>query len=313
MRRLEKNSDRDTARRARRAAATAALGALAVIVLSCTAPGPPGESARFEDRLVSANALSSATGRLLIVDSRPRAEYDAGHVPGSVPYDTDQVARMQTRGLEPYVRDNLLVALETLGLEATVPIAVVDNGTRDGFARAAETCWHVALVSAAECHVLEGGIDAWRASGEEIVTSPPPARDPRPVTMTPRPRVFADLDWMRDAAFEGRPIIDVQESPDVPSVPGAWRVPLPRLVDDLGRVDRDAIASAVRLAEFARDPKRVVFGTARRDGAAGWYLFGPVAGLDDVRLFAGGMSQWWTVPDLPRTDTVGEEGLGGLR
>ena len=291
--------------------ALAAVLAMVAIAAGCGADKDAGEAqtaqgaASLGPALLSMDDLGAALRKsdaVILIDTRGRGDYDAGHLEGSVSSPIDDLDPPVWAELDESMRSLLGERLAALGVREGVSLVAIDEGTRDGFARAAHACWLVSLAGAGHCHVLEGGLDSWRSTGHELAMEPTEPTVEGSVTIAARPATFADMELMRAGVFDGRSsLVGVLDDPAAPSIPGAWHVPLSGLVDDGGRVHREKLAGTVRDTGLMLESEAIVFGEGPRDGAAGWFLLGPASGFEGARLYPGGMRHWSTHPHLPRT------------
>jgi thiosulfate/3-mercaptopyruvate sulfurtransferase len=133
----------------------------------------------------SAATLDARIGdpRLRIVDARwtlgqpgaGRAAYDAGHIPGAihVDLDTDLTDRdgFGAPGRHPLPDPSAFAArMGALGIGSDYTVVVYDDA-RSG--SAARLWWMLDDLGHADVHVLDGGIDAWIASGLPLTTERP--------------------------------------------------------------------------------------------------------------------------------------------
>ena len=155
-------------------------------------PAPPVNA----DLLVSVSQLQrrlNDPATVILHVSRDRAGYDAGHVPGARFLALSSI--VTERGGVP----NELPSTEALD-DAFEAVGVSDNsrvvvyGDLGGLAaaRAFFTLDYLGRPPA----VLDGGLEAWRAAGQPVVTAAPAARRG---SFTPRlhPELVVDAEWVR--------------------------------------------------------------------------------------------------------------------
>jgi len=100
--------------------------------------------------------LAGGAKGMFVLDTRPLADYERGHVPGSLHCGVHELSRRQA-ALPP---------------RASRLVVVAEPGTRSSAAAN-----FLALIGYADVALLEGGIAAWTGPLE---AGPPPAYDPRP-------------------------------------------------------------------------------------------------------------------------------------
>lgn len=163
-----------------------------------------GETSRF---IVTSDWLAKELGSsdLRIVDASfylpaqnrdADAEYAAGHIPGAVRFDHDKVADHST-DLPHMVPapDVFAEALGTMGISETDRIVIYDG---PGIFSAPRAWWLFRTMGALNVHILDGGLDGWKAEGKPVETAIP---SPSPKTFTP--------------SFKATKVIDISEMKSV--------------------------------------------------------------------------------------------------
>jgi thiosulfate/3-mercaptopyruvate sulfurtransferase len=272
--------------------------------------------------LISPEQLAETLGRpdRLVLDIRPGAAFEAGHVPGAVhsDYATDgwRVARGGAGGLLPDA-DALAALFGRLGLRPEHHVAVVSAGTgANDFNAAARVYWTLKVAGHARASLLDGGHAAWtRDAARPVETGPARAREATtyPVRLDKRLRAeLADVeqavasgsatlvDARSEAAFEGR-----EKSPQARiggRLPGA-------VLADMTEA-YDAAANRLRPREeleriFAAVPKgeAISYCNTGHSAAGDWFVLSEVLGRPDVKLYDGSMSEW--TQDLERPVETG--------
>jgi thiosulfate/3-mercaptopyruvate sulfurtransferase len=106
---------------------------------------------------------------LRLVDARPTAEYDQGHIPGAVSLpvaDTFDPAQPKNY---PDTKEKLEALFASKGLSNTTRIITYDNGKDH---RSARLFWTLEYVGATNVAVLNGGLTQWQAEQGAISTVP---------------------------------------------------------------------------------------------------------------------------------------------
>jgi thiosulfate/3-mercaptopyruvate sulfurtransferase len=106
---------------------------------------------------------------LRLVDARPPAEYDTGHIPGAVSLPvTDTFDPAQPKNY-PDTPAHLAALFARRGLSNTTRIIVYDNGKEH---RSARLFWTLEYVGATNVAVLDGGLTQWHAAQGALSTVP---------------------------------------------------------------------------------------------------------------------------------------------
>ena len=127
--------------------------------------------------VVSADWLQERLGKpgLSIVDGSwylpahgrdARAEYQAGHIPGAVFFDQDQVVDPASELPHTLPSPGLFAQFaSSMGVDEKDEIVVYDG---PGFFSAPRVWWMFRLMGARKVHVLDGGLDRWKREGRPV-------------------------------------------------------------------------------------------------------------------------------------------------
>ena len=159
-------------------------------------PYPPEkwlvETARLADRLDAPDLVILDGSMHLPTSGRnARAEYSAGHIPGALLFDIDEIA--DRKNPLPHMLPSTVQfasQIKKMGIGDGARIVVYDS---EGLYSAARVWWMFRAMGHDDIAVLNGGLKKWKAEGRALEDFPPPARTPRHFT----PRFNAGL--VRDA------------------------------------------------------------------------------------------------------------------
>ncbi len=237
----------------------------------------------------------------LVVDTRRPGDYGVGHLPGAVNLPLEDVGRVPDDGLDTATRDRLRGLLVDAGVRPGLPVIAVDEGSPRGFTRAATLCWLLALADHDDCHVLEGGVEAWgRARGRLVTARFVPVRPGMPPRIPARPPAYAPFEDLRRAtAAPETAIVDVRDEAAPGGIPGSLRIPLPPVLSPGGMVDRARLAREAEAAGAYPETDLIVLGEDLPSGAAAWFLLERVLGIHPARVYPGGFDRYLSWPFLP--------------
>lgn len=257
--------------------------------------------------------LARGLSSVVLLDVRggpgPRARYDAGHVEGAlfVDYerelsgDASDVAQGGRHPLPPL--DAFAATLGGWGVGPDTDVVVMDD--RGGALSASRAWWMLRAVGHARVALLDGGLDAARAAGLPIVTSPSPAREALPPYPVRPFEGTVDIDEVETLRRDPRSLlIDVRATeryrgdnetldPIAGHIPGAISVPLAKNLGEDGRfLGPDALRALYEGALGEVAPERTVVSCGSGITACHTLLALERAGLSGAKLFVGSWSQW---------------------
>ncbi|NJN39964.1 MAG: sulfurtransferase [Gammaproteobacteria bacterium] len=190
----------------------------------------------FPDRryLIDSSALGERIEAVTLIDLRPAEDFSLGHIAGSRHLDIYGVSLNDSSDAP---LNAFLPIFRTLfgarGVSPDKPVVIYDHESGE---RAARAVWLLAVLGHPDVRILDGGTQAWAASGKPLVrlTDAPPPTDPACAPPTPPP-------------FKGTPNRDLL----------ATRFDVERAIDD----DQAVIIDVRRETEYR--------GTERRSRRAG--------------------------------------------
>jgi len=130
-------------------------------------------------------------------DRDPRAEYDAGHIPGARFFDIDEVAdhRSDLPHMAPPV-EKFMSRMRSMGVGDGHQVVVYDGA---GIFSAARVWWLFKLMGKQDVAVLDGGFPKWVAEAHPTEDMPPLIRD-RHMTATKQNHLVRDVTQVAHAS-----------------------------------------------------------------------------------------------------------------
>lgn len=244
----------------------------------------------------------------VLLDARPRASYEAGHLPGAIHADPDRhlAAPEDPRNggrhpLPPF--DRWLRQLGEWGIGPETEVVVHDD--QSGANAAARAWWMLRAAGHERVSVLDGGIGA-AGSGLTTEEPAPVAREPYPASGWQLPTVgIDDVDAVREDA--GWKVLDVRSGPRFRGetepidpiaghIPGAVNLPYTENLE--GNVFKPAGALRAQYeALLGGTPvERLIVHCGSGVTACHTLLALELAGLRGASLYVGSWSEWCRNP-----------------
>ncbi|QCO54964.1 sulfurtransferase [Pseudorhodobacter turbinis] len=280
------------------------LSSLTGLAMFCATTALAGD---FGPLIMPADLAAGTVPEAVILDIRPKG-FEAGHIAGAVsaPYGLFRGPKSNP-GAVPPVAD-LERAYETLGLELDRPVVIVSQGDTDSdFGSAARVYWTLKSSGFTELAVLNGGATAWVNAGLPLSTQ---AATPVPTELA----ITWDNTWTADTAevtavvagteqatlvdsrpgsfFNGKKMHDAADRPG--TLPGAMNLPHTdffRPGATAINADPDLEALRAKLGGTSNTPV-VAFCNTGHWAATDWFALSEVAGIDNVKLYAGSMVEY---------------------
>lgn len=269
--------------------------------------------------LVSTQWLATAAGApdLVLLDATytstlpgsakqdPRAEYEAGHIPGALLLDLDSLvdADDPLPSMLPS-RDLFEARMAALGITSASRVVLYDNSPHHTSARA----WWVLGRFGVAASLLDGGIAKWRAEGRPLAQdAPSPARSTLEAGM-PRTQVrsLAEMQATDEQIVDARSAARFSgDEPDprrecAPGhIPGSKNIPQGRFFDADGTWKSPEAIRAV-FADAGLDLSQPLVATCGSGITACVIAFAAHLIGRDVPVYDGSWSEWGADPATPK-------------
>ncbi len=247
--------------------------------------------------LIDAAALKGSLSRWIILDARPRADWEAGHIPGAIPFSWENITRTDSRGVQfsSFPPDELAAALARLGIDEKSPVVVYGDADKSWGGEGYDVWLLSWLGHTGSIRLLNGGIQAWRNRNLPLVRGleKSPARKTRyQVSIKPRYIVSTEDIQKGKNSFA---LVDVHSTFEwiKGRIPGAVHISWEDFYAGKDRHPLSAPELKKLLAKHGVDTsKPVVFYCLGGVRSAYAWMVSQLAELPDGRNYKGGWAAW---------------------
>lgn len=233
------------------------------LALLMTSLSPAGEAKENRARLTSFAELEKRIGDsdLRILDARPRADYEKGHIPGAIWVDAKEAGAIASKPGALNDQEAWETWLTPLGIGPETEVLVYEGGRQ---LDAARLWWLLSYLGVERVGLLNGNFPLW-AEENRPVTTDEPRVEPKPFKVVFQDEKYATRDKVLAAiGAESTAILDVRSDDEFAGtrrlskrgghVPSACHLEWINLVDENGRfLDEPAAREKLAKAGVAGD------------------------------------------------------------
>lgn len=244
---------------------------------------------------------------IVLVDTRPAAEYWAGHIPGARHLEPSLFA--VTRTDAPALARLQAVLTWTLSALGIAPSSRVVVAGAQNEVNAARVAWALAYAGVEHIVLLDGGVDAW--TGERVTAAP--AVTATPFTVTPQTAYLATADEVLAAVqAQAKPagvrVIDARSKEEFAgqrsNAGRTGRVPGARFWDTSRELATDGrFAAVAQLAPAVKDivaaDERAIVYCGGGGRAARTFIALQLAGHAGAAVYPASWNEWGTSDKFP--------------
>jgi thiosulfate/3-mercaptopyruvate sulfurtransferase len=247
--------------------------------------------------LIDAATLNQSFLSWVILDARPRKEWQAGHIPSARSFSWEEYTRTDEKGIAYRILPPELLAetLGKMGMDENTPVAVYGDADTS-WGGEGWTCWALAwLGHNGPIRLVDGGIQAWTENGFSVkIGDEPYTHEPLVYRHNLRSSINITAEKIRNLP-SGFQLVDTRSTLEwiKGRIPGAVHISWEKFYTGKTRCPITPTATRALLMQNNVNPDRpVVYYCAGgiRSGYA--WMVHHLAGLPEAVNFEGGMAEW---------------------
>ena len=258
--------------------------------------------------LVDRKAVTVLDTRELLQSDQKTPNFEAGHIPGSLPAPYSQFRASRDNPGQPPSMERLSEIASQLGIRPEMPIVLTGSGSDPTeFGGVARVYWNLKLAGFQHLAILNGGFGAWLAAGYPTQTG---AARPttRPIRLSQNPTLFVTTQSLNELLQRGdRPLL-IDARPEEfylgdtrhpaaarwGTLPGAKHIDIeewftPNTGRLLARAELQKLAQGFGIG--SQQPV-VTFCNTGHWAATQWFVLSEVLGFSQVKLYAESVVAW---------------------
>ena len=259
-------------------------------------------------------AAQQSAAAPVVIDIREPKLYAEGHIPGALNAPYGKWRGPATNPGELPDLPKLTALVQSLGLTPATHAVVVSTGAdATDFGAMARVYWSLKVLGLKELSIVNGGMKAWVAEGKPVSTEAPKvqASSYQPVLdeslIATRDQVRSHVDLSNAALVDSRPDAFYQGKTRAPAaklsgtLPGAQQLDFNQwFVKGTAQFVDPATARQIAEKVSRKDGQdTVAFCNTGHWAATDWFGLSEMAGLPNVKLYAGSMVDWTQQPGAP--------------
>lgn len=247
--------------------------------------------------LIDVTTLNRNPSKWVILDARPKAEWEAGHIPGAQSFSWDNYTRTDDKGVQfsSFPPQELSVVLAGLGIDEKTPVVVYGDADKSWGGEGYDIWLLSWLGHTGPIRLLNGGIQAWRGQNLPLVKAndrPPVKKARYHVNLKPQYIVSTEeVERLKGSVA----LVDVRSTFEwiKGKIPGAIHIPWDDFYTGKDRRPLPAADLKKLLAKHGVDTsKPVIYYCAGGVRSSYAWLTHELAGLPEARNYKGSWAAW---------------------
>lgn len=281
----------------------------------------PAEMSSIDDRGYSPSARLVTTDwvqerledpTVLLIDLRPREEYDAGHIPGAAHLPAqDTFQADDARGVPGMLPESTHIAraLGSIGARSETTLVFYDEAKSLWSARA---IWALSVYKHPDVRLMDGAWKLWKVEGRPATESVP-VREPSEYAFSAKPDTSIVATWSDVVASiddPGAVVCDARSAAEYRGesvraarsghIPGSVLVEWSQTVDATGAfLPADELRALYDGAGVTGDQATFTLCQSGVRASHTWFVLTDLLGYDDVRMYDGSWVEYGNREDSP--------------
>lgn len=264
----------------------------AAVMLSCASI-----SSAADLGLIDAASLKANASKYVILDSRSKSDWEAGHIPGAIQFFWDSYTRTDAKGVKysSLPPQELAAAFAKLGIDEKTPLVIYGDADKSWGSEGFSAWLFTWLGHKGQIRLLNGGLQSWRAQNLHLAKGaekPLAAKARYKFEVKPQYIVTTEEVQHNTGAFT---LIDTRSTFEwiKGKIPGAVHIPWEDF--HTGKENRPLSAAELKklLAKHGVDTSKPIvyycLGGVR--SAYAWTVH-QLAGLPDAKNYKGSWAAW---------------------
>lgn len=247
--------------------------------------------------LIEPSVLNGELSKWVVLDARPKSEWQAGRIPGSLSFSWENFTRTDENAIPFTVLPprEMAGALGAMGIDEKTPIVIYGDADKS-WGGEGWVCWTLAWMGhAGSVRILNGGVQAWRNGGLPLNAEAPKGKARVVYNFKLAPQLgisTAEIEHPKAPMV----LIDTRSTMEwLPSaIPGAIHIEWTKFYAGADRRPLDPTAFRRLLKDNGVDIGKPIVYYCRGGIRSGYaWMVHQLAGLPDARNYEGGMEAWW--------------------
>lgn len=247
--------------------------------------------------LIEAVSLKGNTGNYVILDSRPKSEWESGHIPGAIQFFWDNYTRTDANGVKysSLPPQELAAAFAKLGIDEKTPLVIYGDADKSWGSEGFSAWLFTWLGHKGPIRLLNGGIQSWRTQNLPLAKgNEKPAARKSAYKVDLKPQYIVSTEEVQNAKGSYS-LVDTRSTFEwlKGRIPGAIHIPWDKFHTGKDRHPLPPAELKKLLAHNGVDTSKpvVYYCTGGVRSAYSW-LIHQLSGLPDARNYKGSWAAW---------------------